>query len=91
MDAIEVYDSKRSRQITWIIPLLIIAEILKDLLASKGITIRITIIADRCMKWMSCWSIPLIPVVKQNSPRNWGTYYFRKPFHRFYRLGEKSI
>ena len=35
MDAIEVYDNKRSKQMTWIIPLLMNAMNLGDFLANK--------------------------------------------------------
>ena len=49
MDAIEVYDNKSNKQITWIIPLLMIAEILWDFLANKLITTIIAKEADGCM------------------------------------------
>ena len=47
VDAIEVYDNNnKSKQITWIIPLLKMFEILCDLLADNVIIIRITVIAN---------------------------------------------
>ena len=48
VDAIEVYDNKRSKQITWIIPLLMNAVNLDDFLANK---ITITIIRNIADEW----------------------------------------
>ena len=46
MDAIEVYDNKRSKQMTWIIPLLMNAVNLGDFLANIIIITIIRITAD---------------------------------------------
>ena len=45
MDAIEVYDNKRSKEITWIIPLLMSPVNLGDVLASKIMLTMISITA----------------------------------------------
>ena len=49
VDAIEVYDNKRSKEITWIIPLLMNAVNLGDFLANKIMITTIKITADGCI------------------------------------------